>query len=160
MFPSEVSAAGHLESIQHLNARIGEAGGAKFWFHALRNCFLTVADPELMLPTSLTRRLVNHAPSQDITEGYAPDWTMEQLARPPSPSPTGSMNSLSAQFRRMRRLRRPRSGRLQAEQQHPLNEPASVTYEPSRVRDSSISCWKCVYYQVCILNNRPSLFSS
>ena len=79
VFPSETSASGHLESIQHLNARIGEAGGAKFWFHALRNCFITVADRELMLPTSLTKRLVNHAPSQDITEGYAADWTMEQL---------------------------------------------------------------------------------
>ena len=35
-----------------------------------------------MLPTSLTKRLVNHAPSHyssDITEGYAADWTMEQL---------------------------------------------------------------------------------
>ena len=79
VFPSETSASGHLESIQHLNARIGEAGGAKFWFHALRNCFITVADRELMLPTSLTKRLVNHAPSQDITEGYATDWTMAQL---------------------------------------------------------------------------------
>ena len=79
VFPSETSASGHLESIQHLNARIGEAGGAKFWFHALRNCFITVADRELMLPTSLTKRLVNHAPPQDITEGYAADWTMEQL---------------------------------------------------------------------------------
>ena len=67
MFPSEASASGHLESIQHFNARIGEAGGAKFWFHALRNCFITVADRELMLLTSLTKRLVNHAPSQDIT---------------------------------------------------------------------------------------------
>ena len=27
--------------MQHLNARIGEAGGAKFWFHALRNCITT-----------------------------------------------------------------------------------------------------------------------
>ena len=32
-----------------------------------------------MLPTSLTKRLVNHAPSQDITERYAADWTMAQL---------------------------------------------------------------------------------
>ena len=79
MFPSEASASGHLESIQHLNARIGEAGEARFWFHALRNCFITVADRELMLPTSLTKRLVNHAPSQEITEGYAANWTMEQL---------------------------------------------------------------------------------
>ena len=79
VFPSEAGASGHLESIQHLNARIGEAGGTKFWFHALCNCFITFADPELRLPTSLTKRLVNHAPSQDITEGYAADWTMEQL---------------------------------------------------------------------------------
>ena len=79
VFPSGASASGHLEAIQHLNARIGEAGGAKFWFHALRYCFITVADRELTLPTSLTKRLVNHAPTQDITEGYAADWTMEQL---------------------------------------------------------------------------------
>ena len=79
VFPSESSASGHLKSIQHLNARIGEAGGAKFWFHALRNCFITVADRELMLPTSLTKRLVNHAPSNDVTQGYAADWTMAQL---------------------------------------------------------------------------------
>ncbi|MCY4459663.1 MAG: hypothetical protein OXC26_04560 [Albidovulum sp.] len=46
---------------------------------ALRNCFITVADRELMLPTSLTKRLVNHAPSNDVTEGYAADWTMAQL---------------------------------------------------------------------------------
>ena len=66
-------------ALQQLNARIGEAGGAKFWFHALRNCFITVADRELMLPTSLTRRLVNHARPRDVTEGYAADWTMAQL---------------------------------------------------------------------------------
>ena len=66
-------------TLQQLNARIGEGGGAKFWFHALRNCFITVADRELMLPTSLTKRLVNHARPQDVTEGYASDWTREQL---------------------------------------------------------------------------------
>ena len=33
----------------------------------------------LMLPASLTRRLVNHVRPQDVTEGYAADWTMEQL---------------------------------------------------------------------------------
>ncbi len=79
VFPSEISRTGHLEGMQHLNARIGEAGGARFWFHALRNCFITVADRELMLPTSLTKRLVNHARPQDVTEGYAADWTMDQL---------------------------------------------------------------------------------
>ena len=45
-----------------------ESGGAKFWFHALRNCFLTVAERELMLPRSLTKRLVNHARPSDVTE--------------------------------------------------------------------------------------------
>ena len=79
VFPSETSRAGRLTGIQDLYARIGEAGGAKFWFHALRNCFITVADRELMLPANLTKRLVNHARSQDVTEGYAADWTTEQL---------------------------------------------------------------------------------
>ena len=79
VFPSETARSGHLEGMQHLNARIGEAGGAKFWFHALRNCFITVADRELMLPGSLTKRLVNHARPQDVTEGYAADWTTAQL---------------------------------------------------------------------------------
>ena len=79
VFPSETSASGRIMTLQQLNARIGEEGGAKFWFHALRNCFITVADRELMLPTSLTKRLVNHARPQDVTEGYAADWTAEQL---------------------------------------------------------------------------------
>ena len=78
-FPSETGASGRLSSLQQHNARIGEAGGAKFWFHALRNCFITVADRELMLPTSLTKRLVNHARPRDVTEGYASDWTADQL---------------------------------------------------------------------------------
>ncbi len=81
VFPSDNagSGSGHLAGMQHLNARIGEEGGAKFWFHALRNCFITVADRDLMLPPSLTKRLVNHARPQDVTEGYAADWTMDQL---------------------------------------------------------------------------------
>ena len=79
VFPSETSQSGRIASLQHLNGRIGEAGGARFWFHALRNCFITVADRELMLPTSLTKRLVNHARPSDVTEGYAADWTMQQL---------------------------------------------------------------------------------
>ena len=58
------------------------AGGAKFWFHALRNCFITVAERELMLPRSLTKRLVNHARPGDVTEGYAADWTVGQLREP------------------------------------------------------------------------------
>jgi len=66
----------------HVNGwyrHISETGGAKFWFHACRNCFITVAVRDLMLPDNLVKRLVNHAPSRDVTEGYAADWTLEQL---------------------------------------------------------------------------------
>ena len=35
-----------------------------------------------MLPRSLTKRLVNHARRTDVTEGYAADWTVEQLREP------------------------------------------------------------------------------
>ena len=35
-----------------------------------------------MLPTTLTKRLVNHAQHHDVTEGYAADWTEEKLSEP------------------------------------------------------------------------------
>ena len=35
-----------------------------------------------MLPHALTKRLVNHAPPNDVTEGYASDWTIGQLREP------------------------------------------------------------------------------
>ena len=82
VFPSPTSATGHVQDPHHLYARIGEAGGAKFWFHGLRNSFITVAERELMLPPSLTKRLVNHARPNDVTEGYAADWTVAQLREP------------------------------------------------------------------------------
>ena len=56
-------------------ARISKGAGAKFWFHGCRNCFITVAVRDLMLPESL----VNHAPSDDVTEGYAAEWTHAEL---------------------------------------------------------------------------------
>ena len=68
--------------MQQYHAAITDAGGAKFWFHGLRNSFITVAERELMLPISLTKRLVNHARPSDVTEGYAADWTVEQLREP------------------------------------------------------------------------------
>ena len=82
VFPSPTSASGHVEDPHHLYGRISEAGGAKFWFHGLRNCFITVAERELMLPSALTKRLVNHARPNDVTEGYAADWTVRQLREP------------------------------------------------------------------------------
>ena len=44
--------------------------------------FVTAAQHELMLPRSLTKRLVNHSQPSDVTEGYAADWTVEQLRKP------------------------------------------------------------------------------
>ena len=35
-----------------------------------------------MLPPSLTKRLINHARSNDVTEGYAADWIVGQLFEP------------------------------------------------------------------------------
>ena len=32
-----------------------------------------------MVPDSLVKRLVNHAPSDDVTEEYAAEWTREEL---------------------------------------------------------------------------------
>ena len=82
VFPSDRSGSGHIAELSYYHGRIGAAGGAKFWYHGLRNCFITVAERELMLPSSLTKRLVNHAPPSDITEGYAADWTIGQLRTP------------------------------------------------------------------------------
>ena len=82
MFPSRKSASGHVEDAQRFYAAIGRVGGTKFWFHGLRNSFISVAERELMLPRSLTKRLVNHSRGSDVTEGYAADWTVEQLREP------------------------------------------------------------------------------
>ncbi len=82
MFPSPAGTLGHVEDPHYLYPRITKTGGAKFWFHALRNCFITVAERELMLPSTLTKRLVNHARPNDVTEGCAADWTVAQLREP------------------------------------------------------------------------------
>ena len=71
VFPSETSRLARIMALRQLNTRIDEAGGAKFWFRVPRNCFITVADRELMLPTSLAKRLVNHVRPRDLREGYA-----------------------------------------------------------------------------------------
>ena len=63
-------------------SEISEKGGARFWFHGLRNAFITVAERDLMLSHSLTKRLVNFARPGDVTEGYAADWSVGQLREP------------------------------------------------------------------------------
>ncbi len=82
LFPSSLSETGHLTGLHRYHADIGRAAGTRFWFHGLRNVFITVAERELMLPRSMTKRLVNHARPNDVTEGYAADWTVEQLREP------------------------------------------------------------------------------
>ena len=81
VFPS-TGASGHAVELQHLYRRISRAAGTEFWFHGLRNVFITVAERELMLPRSPTKRLVNHARGSDVTESYAADWSVEQLREP------------------------------------------------------------------------------
>ena len=82
VFPSAASASGRIANLAQYYGPIGKTGGAKFWYHGLRNCFITVAERDLLLPRSLTKRLVNHVRPGDITEGYAADWTIGQLREP------------------------------------------------------------------------------
>ena len=83
LFPSPKNAkSGHVADIARFYEDIGKVAGTRFWFHGLRNAFITVAERELMLPRSLTKRLVNHARPSDVTEGYAADWTVDQLREP------------------------------------------------------------------------------
>ena len=79
VFPSDRGPSGYINNLQYLNARIGEEGGARFWFDGLRTCFLEVAENDLTLPRALTRRLVTHTrPFLGIGEADA-GWTMDQL---------------------------------------------------------------------------------
>ena len=73
-----MSESGHVEVLSHQYDPITRAGGSKFWFHGFRNCFITVVERELMLPRSLTKRLVNHARGSCR---YAPS---PRLARAPT----------------------------------------------------------------------------
>ena len=82
VFPAPSSASGQVEELQAHYGSIGRPGGATLWFHGLRNCFITVAERELMLPPSLTKRLVNNARPGDLTEGDPADWTVEQRRAP------------------------------------------------------------------------------
>ncbi len=58
------------------------ASGAKFWFYGPRNRLITVAGRELILPPSLTKRLVKHARPDDVTKGCAADRTVSQPRKP------------------------------------------------------------------------------
>ena len=52
LFPSPKKArAGHVADVARFYEGIGKVAGTRFWFHGLRNAFITVAERELMLPT-------------------------------------------------------------------------------------------------------------
>ena len=59
-----------------MGAQVGDAG------HSMRVTRLSLGARSGMLPRSLTKRLVNHARQGDVTEGYAADWTVQQLLEP------------------------------------------------------------------------------
>ena len=79
VFPSRRSATGHLVSVSNHYAAIGRAGGSKFRYRSLRQCFVAVAECDLSIPHALTRRLIDPVPPEDEDRGYAPDWTVDRL---------------------------------------------------------------------------------
>ncbi len=96
VFPNADTKSGHYEDLNHIYPTISKAAGTRFWFHALRNCLITIAERDLTIATSLTKRLVNHARPQDVTEGYAADWTVRQL-RGPAQAIADRIDALMAQ---------------------------------------------------------------
>ena len=82
VFASPVSPEQPLSRPDSYYRAIARHGGKPFWCHALRNCFVTVAAHELKLPESLVKRLVNHRTRGNVTQGYATQWTLEQLRGP------------------------------------------------------------------------------
>ena len=83
VFASDRSRSGQVGAVDALYRSIERYGGKPFWFHAMRNCFITVASRDLLLPEALVKRLVNHRRAVgDVTQGYAADWTLEQLRGP------------------------------------------------------------------------------
>ena len=72
----------HLKEAKHLYRRVSEAGGTKVWFQGMRRCFLAVAERDLLLPSSLTSRLLNRAPIGGVAAGHPEDWPIEQLREP------------------------------------------------------------------------------
>ena len=82
VFPSPTSASGHLKDLKHLYGRISEAAGTKFWFQGMRTCYLAVAERDLLLPSSLTSRLLNRAPTGGIAAGHPEDWTIDEIRKP------------------------------------------------------------------------------
>ena len=78
MFPSPTSIVGHLRETKHLYGRISEADGTKFRFQGMGTYYLAVAERDLLLPSSLSSRLLNRTPIGGIATGRPEDWTLEE----------------------------------------------------------------------------------
>ena len=50
MFPSSASVTGHLKNLHCYHVGISSAAGTRFWFHDLRNAFITVAECDSCCP--------------------------------------------------------------------------------------------------------------
>ncbi|MBJ90877.1 MAG: hypothetical protein CMO98_13580 [Woeseia sp.] len=79
VFPAAKSPHGRTTYLNHHYQPISDAGGARFYMHATRNCYLTVGQRDLLLPLALCKRLVGHEPPRDVTEEYASEWTYSEL---------------------------------------------------------------------------------
>ena len=64
------------------HADISKAAGTRFWFHGLRNAFITVAERDLMLPPAPHQAPREPRPRRRHHRGHAADWTIEQLREP------------------------------------------------------------------------------
>ena len=62
---------------------IPEAPDAKVWFQGMRNCYLAVAERDLLLPSSLTGRLLNWTPP----DGRHHRRSSRKLDHRPAPQP-------------------------------------------------------------------------
>ena len=64
--------------VENLTVQVANPAGGRYNRPKRRR----ISAPAEVLLRSLTKRLVNHARPSDVTEGYAADWTVEQLREP------------------------------------------------------------------------------
>ena len=81
VFASERSPSGYIGSLQKVNARIGEECGARFWFDALRTCFLAVAESDLVLPPRAEQASGDPCPALRRIREVDAGWPMEQFRK-------------------------------------------------------------------------------
>ena len=79
----------------------GSVGGTPFLTaapHTLGRGWGETLESDLMMLQSLAKRLENHAPSKDVSEGDVADWTIEQLLNPAQRSNSNRVHDLLASY--------------------------------------------------------------